>query len=223
MAEEQTDNVEVLTDDAPIEAGEPEGLDAEAVERRTAALAQVRKFGDPVLRSTASPVTEFGPPLAEEIDRMVEIMQGAIGVGLAATQLGVLRRLLVFQAGSDAPPTVLVNPAIEWSSDLLATAEEGCLSIPKVVVDVERPLHIRVTARDVSGDPLSIEASGLEARVIQHEVDHLNGVLILQRTTRDQRKGALRALRQGEAYVPPRDEEAEDGEETAERDGAPAG
>jgi peptide deformylase len=177
-------------------------LDEEARERRRAALAQIRTFGDPVLKSPASPVTEFDGRLREDVERMVGLMHDAIGVGLAATQLGVMRRLLVFQAGPDAPPTPLVNPEIEWSSAELATAEEGCLSLPGVVVDVERPLHVRVRGRDAVGEPLMIEASGLEARVIQHEVDHLDGVLMIERTTREQRKGALRALREGTTFSP---------------------
>ena len=135
---------------------------------------------------------------------MVAIMRDGLGVGLAATQLGVMRRLLVFQAGFDATPTAVANPEIEWSSAELATAEEGCLSLPRVVVDVERPLHVRVRGRDMSGEPLLIEASGLEARVLQHEIDHLDGVLILDRTEREQRKGALRALRAGESFAPER-------------------
>jgi peptide deformylase len=192
----------------PIEPEGPdddrvEGLDADTLERRRHALANVRKFGDPVLRSPASPVEDFGPELAAEVERMVALMHDALGVGLAATQLGVMRRLLVFQAGPDATPTALVNPEIEWSSDELETAEEGCLSLPGVVVDVERPLHVRVRATDAAGDPLEIEASGLEARVIQHEVDHLDGVLMLDRTVPEQRRGALKALRDGGSYSPP--------------------
>jgi peptide deformylase len=182
-------------------------LDQEARERRRAALAQVRQFGDPVLRSPASPVSEFDDRLRAEAERMVELMHDAIGVGLAATQLGNMRRLLVFQAGPDAPPTPLVNPEIEWSSEESATAEEGCLSLPGVIVDVERPLHVRVTAQDTEGAGLTIEASGLEARVIQHEIDHLDGVLMIERTTREQRKGALRALREGTSFSPEREAE----------------
>jgi peptide deformylase len=206
--------VEELDEEQPIEAEAPEGLDAEAIERREAALAQVVKFGDPVLKSAASPVTEFDGALAAEADRMIGLMREAIGVGLAATQLGTLRRMLVFQVGADAEPTVLVNPEIEWHSGDLATAEEGCLSLPGVVVDVERPLHVRARAVDLHGEPLSIEASGLEARVIQHEIDHLDGVLMLDRTERDQRKGALKALREGGTYAPPRPDEdaAENGD-----------
>ncbi|HEX2371643.1 MAG TPA: peptide deformylase [Solirubrobacterales bacterium] len=188
------------------------GLDEEARERRRAALGQVRQFGDPVLNSPATPVSEFDEGLRDEIERMVELMRDAIGVGLAATQLGIMRRLLVFQAGPDAPATPLINPEIEWISDEFATAEEGCLSLPGVVVDVDRPLHIRVRGQDAGGDAMSIEASGLEARVLQHEIDHLDGVLMIERTTREQRKGALRALREGTTYSPPREQDAEEAE-----------
>ena len=152
-------------------------------------------------------MTEFDDQLAAEAERMIGLMRDAIGVGLAATQLGILRRMLVFQVGSEAEPTVLVNPEIEWRSEDSATAEEGCLSLPGVIVDVERPLHVRARGVDVHGEPLSIEASGLEARVIQHEVDHLDGVLMIDRTEREQRKGALRALREGGTYAPESEDE----------------
>ena len=209
--------VEEFDDELATEAEQPEGLDQEALERRREALAQVVKFGDPVLRSEASPVTDFDERLAEEAERMIALMRDAIGVGLAATQLGALRRMLVFQVGSEAEPTVLVNPEIEWRSAELITAEEGCLSLPGVVVDVERPLHVRARGVDVRGESLTLEASGLEARVIQHEVDHLDGVLMLDRAERDQRKAALRALREGETYAPERE-----GEEAAGNGGDPA-
>jgi peptide deformylase len=188
--------------------------EARLLERREAALAHVVKFGDPVLKSKASPVTDFGSELRSEVERMIAIMRDGLGVGLAATQLGMLRRLLVFQAGPDGEPSALANPVIEWLSDgELAIAEEGCLSLPRVTMDVERPLHARVSGRDVEGEPIEIEASGLEARVLQHEIDHLDGVLILDRTTRPQRKGALRALREGESYHPPReDDDGDEGE-----------
>ncbi len=192
-------------------------LEAELQERREAALANVVKFGDPVLKSRASPVANFGPELRAEVERMIAIMRDGMGVGLAATQLGVLRRLLVFQAGPDGGPTALVNPVIEWTSDDdLSLAEEGCLSLPRVSMDVERPLHVRVSGRDAEGEAIEIEASGLEARVLQHEIDHLDGVLILDRTTRAQRKGALRALRGGGSYSPPAEHEAGDGDELRE-------
>jgi peptide deformylase len=202
---------ELLDDDElTSEAEAPEGLDEEALERRNAALSQVVKFGDPVLKSAASPVTEFDDRLAAEAERMIGLMRDAIGVGLAATQLGALRRMLVFQVGFEAEPTVMVNPEIEWSSEDAATAEEGCLSLPGVVVDVERPLFVRARAVDVHGEPFTVEASGLEARVIQHEIDHLDGVLMLDRTEKDQRKGALRALREGGTYAPEADEDEDE-------------
>jgi len=184
------------------EEAERERIEAELLERREAALAQVVKFGDPVLKSAASPVRDFGPELRTEVDRMIGIMRDGMGVGLAATQLGALRRLLVFQAGPDAEPTALLNPEIEWTSEEAAIAEEGCLSLPGVTLDVERPLHARFGGLDVDGERVRIEASGLEARVLQHELDHLDGVLILDRAPREQRKGALRALREGSTYSP---------------------
>jgi len=193
--------------------GEERRLEIEALERREAALAQVIKFGDPVLKSKASPVSSFGPELRREVERMYAIMRDGLGVGLAATQLGVLRRLLVFQAGPDGAPSVLINPEVEWLSEESAVAEEGCLSLPRVSMDVERPLYARFSGRDVEGESIVIEAAGLEARVLQHEVDHLDGVLILDRTTREQRKAALRALREGGSYSPSSEEEiGEEGE-----------
>ena len=192
------------------DGGSP-ALDPEVLARRDAALARLVKIGNPVLNSKASPITEFDAELQRDVDLMVGLMRDAIGIGLAATQLGVLRRLLVFAAGADAEPTALVNPEIEWVSDEAVVAEEGCLSIPKVTVDVERPLHARVSGVDEHGAPLVIEASGLEARVLQHEIDHLNGVLMLDRTTAEQRKAAMRAIREGEAYAPPMPEAEDDG------------
>jgi peptide deformylase len=207
MSEETAAPAETVTDEAPLEAGEPEGLDAEAMERRAAALAQVVKFGDPVLRSAASPVDDFDEDLAADAERMIALMRDAAGVGLAATQLGVLRRLLVFQAGGDAEPTVLVNPEIEWSSTDQVIAEEGCLSLPGVIVDVERSLHVRVSGVDADGRPVMIEGAGLEARVLQHEIDHLDGMLMIDRAERAQRRGALRALREGGTFAPERPDE----------------
>jgi peptide deformylase len=209
-----------VSDENAIEAGEDEREDRELedrlIERREAALAHVVKWGDPILKSKASPIAAFGPELRAEVERMIAIMRDGMGVGLAATQLGVLRRLLVFQAGPDSEPAALVNPEIEWSSDEEAIAEEGCLSLPRVTMDVERPLHIRVSGRDAEGEAIVIEASGLEARVLQHEIDHLDGVLILDRTERAQRKGALRALRGGESYHPPSEHEDDDADELRE-------
>ena len=204
-----------MGDEVKTEAGEAaeRRLEVELLERREAALAHVVKFGDPVLKSKASPVAGFGPELRSEVERMIEIMQDGLGIGLAATQLGILRRLLVFQAGPESAPTALVNPEVEYLSEELAVAEEGCLSLPRVSMDVERPLYARFSGRDVEGNPIVIEAAGLEARVLQHEIDHLDGVLILDRTSREQRKAALRALREGSSYSPTSEEEIEGDED----------
>jgi len=199
-----------MSDKLETDSGD-HGLEEQLLERREAALAHVVKFGDPVLKSKASPVAEFGPELRAEVERMIQIMRDGMGVGLAATQLGILRRVLVFQSGSDAEPSALVNPRVEWLSEEAVVAEEGCLSLPRVSMEVERPLHARFSGLDTAGEPVVLEASGLEARVLQHEIDHLDGVLILDRTTREQRKGALRALREGGSYAPPAaDQDADD-------------
>ena len=207
----ETAEHEVEPRSAEVEGAVPDDTLTEAErERRAQALTEVRTFGDPVLRSRASEVSEFGEPLAAEAERMIEIMGGALGVGLAATQLGILRRLLVFQSAPDARPTAIANPELEWVSKELVVAEEGCLSLPRIGLDVERPLHALVRGRDVFGKPLTVEASGLEARVLQHEIDHLDGVLILDRAESDQRKEALRALREGTSYSPAAEEEDEE-------------
>ena len=140
----------------------------------------------------------FDDSLRSQVSRMAGLMNDALGVGLAAPQLGVSQRLLVYRVGPDAPVVALANPEVEWASEDGETLDEGCLSIPGITVDVERPVHVRVRALDEEGDARVIEASGLEARVIQHEMDHLDGVLILDRTTRDQRREAMRALRERE-------------------------
>jgi peptide deformylase len=206
VAEAETDEPEVDGADD----GEDPQLDEETLERRRQALGEVRQFGDPVLKSKASEVTEFGTGLEREAERMIGLMQGALGIGLAATQLGLMRRLLVFQSGPDIEPRAVVNPEVEWSSGELVVAEEGCLSLADVIVDVERPLHARITAVDLTGAPMLLEASGLEARVLQHEIDHLDGVLILDRTERSQRRAPLRALRNGEHFDPAMLEPPED-------------
>jgi peptide deformylase len=174
-------------------------LDPKTRARRDAALRRVRKFGDPVLRATALPVDRFDESLASEVEQMGELMHDALGIGLAATQLGVLHRVLVYRAYSDDPLTALVNPVIEWAAEELETLEEGCLSLPGVHVEVERPAQVRVRARDVADKELVVEAEGLEARVIQHEIDHLDGVLILDRIPRELRKQTMREMREAVA------------------------
>jgi peptide deformylase len=174
-------------------------LDPETLARRDAALTQIRQFGDPALKARARRIERFDDALRAEVARMGALMDDALGIGLAATQVGVLHRLLVYRVGGDAPLAALINPQVQWSSRDEEIAEEGCLSLPSVHVDVERPVHVRVSAQDEFGEPITVEASGLEARVIQHELDHLDGVLILDRTTRDQRKQAMRILREWQA------------------------
>jgi peptide deformylase len=170
--------------------------DPETEARRLAALTQIRRLGDPVLKSRATPVDRFDDALREQVARMGELMDDAQGVGLAAPQLGLSQRLLVYRVGQGAPLVALANPEVEWVSDDEEPLDEGCLSIPGVTVPVERAVYVRVSARDEAGEPRLVEASGLEARVLQHELDHLDGVLILDRTEREQRKRAMRALRE---------------------------
>jgi peptide deformylase len=196
MADSVTDQAEIESEVVePEEAAEAQ-LDPEVAARRAAALAHVRKFGEPVLRTRSRPVEHFDDALRDEARRMGQLMIDSVGVGLAANQVGVLHRLLVYRVHQQSPVTALVNPEIEWTGDELETLEEGCLSLPNVHVDVERPVHIVVRALDEYGQPLTIEASGLEARVIQHEIDHLDGVLVLDRISRSQRKDAMKALRE---------------------------
>jgi peptide deformylase len=191
-----------LDDDEPAgeleseELTEEQELDPEIAARRAAALSHVRKWGDPVLKTKARAVDRFDETLRDEILRMGTLMHDALGIGLAATQVGVLHRVLVYRIQAQAPISALVNPTLEWRSGEEEIAEEGCLSLPTVLVEVERPVHIRVRAQDEYGAPILVEASGLEARVIQHEMDHLDGVLILNRTARDQKKEAIKALRE---------------------------
>jgi peptide deformylase len=198
VAEEHLDDVVEVAPDADEDHDEHEVLDPQVAARRTAALAHIRRFGDPVLKSRAGRVDRFDGALRDQVERMAALMHDALGIGLAAPQIGISQQLLVYRVGPEGPVNALVNPEIEWSSDEAEPAQEGCLSIPGILVDVDRPVYVRVRAQDENGDDRVVEASGLEARVIQHEVDHLNGVLILDRTTKDQRKDAIRAIRDAE-------------------------
>jgi peptide deformylase len=193
VSDEEVMDSEVEPEQGPSTVAE---LDPETRARRDAALRHVRKLGDPVLRTTALAVDRFDDALAAEVERMGELMHDALGIGLAATQLGVLHRLLVYRAYTDDPLTALVNPVIEWSAEELEILEEGCLSLPGVHVEVERPARVRVRARDLDGEEIVVEAEGLEARVIQHEIDHLDGILILDRISREARKQAMRSMRE---------------------------
>jgi peptide deformylase len=197
--EEQPQEEQPQEEQPQEEPEAPPEIDPEVLRRRRDALRHVRKLGDPVLRARAIEIDQFDGRLREQVEWMGVLMEDAMGVGLAATQLGVLHRLLVYRVQRDGPVTALVNPEIEWTGDELETMEEGCLSLPGVLVDVERSINLRVRARDEYGEPVLVEASGLEARVIAHEVDHLDGVLILDRTSREQRREAMRAMREAAA------------------------
>jgi len=174
-----------------------EELDAEHEARRRAALIQIRQYPDPVLRMQAREVGDFDDALATLVERMSRLMEEARGVGLAAPQVGISRRVLVYQAGEEGPITAIVNPVVVKRSDEVETTEEGCLSLgaATVIVEVERPTAITVEGASPAGEPLRVEVEGLEARVLQHEIDHLDGVLTIDRTTPEQRRAALGQLR----------------------------
>jgi len=165
--------------------------------RQREARRDIRVIGDPVLREHAREVTQFDRSLRKLAKRMIRTMHDAPGVGLAAPQVGVLQRLLVYDVDDD--PQVLVNPVLDEFSDGTEEADEGCLSVPGVTMPVERPVSVRVRGFDAGGEPVDFVAEGFEARVIQHETDHLDGVLIVDRTSRSARAAALRALRENEA------------------------
>src|SRR5271154_3534832 len=196
-------------DESPeeLEGGPVEELDSETRARRDSALSRVRKLGDPVLRASALPVDRFDETLRAEIERM-----------------GVLHRVLVYRVDPEEELTVLVNPVLEWSSEETETASEGCLSIPFVHVDVERPAEVRVRARDGYGADLEVQGSGLTARVIQHEMDHLDGVLMIDRISRAERKEAMRAMREAQrqaSEAPGADRATRDAGDAADADEEP--
>ena len=155
----------------------------------------IRTFGDPVLKTPAAPVESFDDSLAHLAQEMLATMREHEGVGLAANQVGRLKRILV-AALEEEKEFVFVNPVVEEASDTTGKELEGCLSIPGIQVEVERPTALTVSGKDVSGAPIRLEASELLARILQHEIDHLDGVLILDRTDRDSRKVAMREMRE---------------------------
>ena len=178
-----------------IRTDEEQEHDPEQEARRRLALAQIRQYPDPVLRMQAREVESFDDDLEALVERMRSLMQDARGVGLAATQVGVLRRVLVFQRDEDEPPAALVNPAIVERSDEAETDDEGCLSLQGVLVPVERSVRVTIEGRDERGRPARFELEELPSRVAQHELDHLDGKLILDRTTPEARREALGTLR----------------------------
>jgi peptide deformylase len=171
-------------------------LDPQAEATRRLALAQIRQYPDPVLRLQAQEVESFDADLAQLVERMTRLMRDARGVGLAANQVGILRRVVVLQVEDEEEPRVLVNPTILDRGDETVEDTEGCLSLQGVAVPVERSISLRVEARAADGAPVELQLEGLAARVAQHEVDHLDGVLIVDRTTPEGRREALAVLRQ---------------------------
>jgi peptide deformylase len=171
-----------------------EEFDAEREARRQIALAQVRQYPDPVLRLAANPVEAIDDDLRQLVQRMKRLMVDARGVGLAATQVGILRRLFVFQPFEEETVAV-VNPELVKRSDELVSDDEGCLSLQGVLVPVERHLAVTLAGKDEDGEELRLELEGHAARVAQHELDHLDGVLIIDRTTPEARREALATLR----------------------------
>jgi peptide deformylase len=169
-------------------------LDPEREARRQVALAQIRQYPDPVLRMRARPVEDFDDDLRRLVERMSDLMKEANGVGLAATQVGVLRRLFVFSP-EDERVLALVNPEIVRRADELETDDEGCLSLQGVAVPVERPVSVRIEGRDERGKQVRYDLDGMAARIAQHEFDHLEGKLVLDRTTPEARRAALAAVR----------------------------
>ena len=177
--------------DDELDAAESEQLEREA--RRLIALSRIRQYGDPALRMKAREVEEYDDDLLRLVERMTALMHEAQGVGLAATQVGVLRRLFVFV--DDGVDRVLVNPTITSSSKETSRDDEGCLSLREVLVPVERPIAVTIEGFDAKGDPVKLELEEPTARVVQHELDHLDGVLIIDRTDDESRRGALAKLR----------------------------
>ena len=172
-----------------------EQLDGEREVRRRMALTQIRQWPDPVLKQRAQEVEDFDEDLQRLVERMGRLMQDANGVGLAANQAGILRRVFVFRRGEEEEPVAAVNPRIVEAGDELETSDEGCLSLQGVLIPVERPATVVLEAQDVTGAPVRLELEGLDARVVQHELDHLDGVLILERTTPEARREAMATLR----------------------------
>jgi len=174
---------------------EGEQLDPEREARRRLALAQIRQYGDPVLRMRTNEVESFDDDLRRLVERMTGLMQDARGVGLAGTQVGTLQRVFVFQATEEDEPQAVVNPVLVQASEVKVADTEGCLSLQGVSVPVERHTRVTLEGKDESGADLRLELEEHAARVVQHELDHLDGILIIDRTTPEARREALGILR----------------------------
>jgi len=192
VSEHDHDHEEHEHDDEPLTDAEARA-EAERLVRKEVALAQIRQYGDPVLRMRAGEVETFDDELARITARMIELMHDADGVGLAATQIGILRRFFVCTL--DGEDRVLVNPVVTPEGDDTEVEHEGCLSLGTVRVPIERALRVRVEARDAAGEPVSLTLEEMDARVVQHELDHLDGVLLLDRTDAESRREAIAQIR----------------------------
>lgn len=179
-------------------------LDAEQEARRRTALAQIRQYPDPVLRMRAREVEVFDEALARQAARMIALMHDAAGVGLAANQVGSLIRMFTIELGENEPAQAIINPRITPLADELESEDEGCLSLPGVLVPVARASSVRLEGQGVDGRELTLELEGLPARAVQHEVDHLDGALSFDRTTDEARRGALAVLRPRVVIAGPR-------------------
>src|SRR5205814_7197997 len=167
---------------------------AEAEARKQLALAQIRQYGDPALRLKANEVADFDDDLRRLVERMIALMHDAQGVGLAATQVGILRRVFVYEPDEDGP-RALVNPVVADLGEETSSDGEGCLSLQGVRVPVERSTRVVLEGKDEHGADLRVELEAYAARIVQHELDHLDGVLIIDRTDDEHRKEALATLR----------------------------
>ena len=181
-----------------LEQGEAELEPRERAElevRRRVALAQIRQYPDSALRLRANDVEQFDEDLARLAARLTGLMHDARGVGLAATQVGILQRLFVFQPDEEDEARAVVNPKLTSRSQRTQSCDEGCLSLQGVLVPVERSLAVTLEGQDLDGAPVRLELEEMPARIVQHELDHLDGVLILERTDDDSRRNALATLR----------------------------
>ena len=195
MSEQQAEHLEEPVEGEAEDEGRP--TPEERREWRVAALRLVRQYPDPALRNAATAVAEVDEEVQRLAERMLDVMERAHGVGLAAPQLGILRRILVYRASDEDEPKVLINPQLVERSDETEVGTEGCLSLlgGELQVPVARHLRVRVSGRDASGDAVDMDVEGFEARVIQHEIDHLDGILIFDRAEDQERREALRELR----------------------------
>jgi len=195
MSEQQAEHLEEPVEGEAEDEGRPTPEERRAW--RVAALRLVRQYPDPALRNAATVVAEVDDEVQQLAERMLDVMERAHGVGLAAPQLGILRRILVYRASDEDEPKVLINPELVERSDETEVGTEGCLSLlgGELQVPVARHLRVRVSGRDASGDAVDLDVEGFEARVIQHEIDHLDGILIFDRAEDQERREALRELR----------------------------